>query len=277
MFNTTIENFTNFLTEERIKDNLFKDLTFDEFCKALDYYCGKVSEEEKMSITPILQKLNKVSLSRSPFTYFLKRFCERNKEMSEQCKKELYSVVMTLNTNKIEKCLGIGSDGIVFVCGNFIIKLFYKPISEQYKIFLENCKENDYSTLPKIYRVGVQYYVMESLEMETENCEYIYESMKTCFNFSKLLYKLDTGEYEEDEDRNMTDDDEIEDIDTITDPFVIDWCEQFISEAKDSGLYKYIKQDWNLLDFHLGNLGERDNGDIVFFDPIYTKVAQQNI
>lgn len=70
----------------------------------------------------------------------------------------------------IAKIAGGGNSALVYTSGDKVIKMFYAPMSDRERRFYEYCMRNKHRFLPRVYRIGLNYVVMERLETFTSEC-----------------------------------------------------------------------------------------------------------
>lgn len=86
----------------------------------------------------------------------------------------LYKTVQNLPLDRIDRAIGAGSFGAVFTYDNDkVIKWYHKnfPMSSIDRRYYEYCLSNSEYFLPKVYRVGKNFVIMEKLNMNTARCK----------------------------------------------------------------------------------------------------------
>ena len=185
----------------------------------------------------------------------------------------LYDILCNVPLKRLDKMLGAGSYGIVIDCGDRVIKWFHKntPMTDADDRFYEYCMEHPESKVfPIVYKMGPNYVVLEKLKTDTPKCQKYNEwlgwspkrvvpitlpkidsknggtTMEKCiWNYKKYKNQIDK---------------------------VVKQLPHDIQEIFQWGLeaYKHLQQVEpgvsNFVDLRLANIGERKNGEIVWFD-----------
>lgn len=172
----------------------------------------------------------------------------------------LYDILCNVPLKRLDKMLGAGSNGIVIDCGDRIIKWFHKntPMTDEDDSFYEYCIEHPKSRVfPVVYKLGKNYVVMEKLQTGTPRCKLFdrylgYNGTKVEVNGVKD--SLDNWIYKNDP--------EVEKV--LKKDFKIwtiyEWGKEALRCLKEA-------TGWDAFsDLRLANLGERKNGEIVWFD-----------
>lgn len=172
----------------------------------------------------------------------------------------LYDVLCNVPLTRLDRVLGAGSNGIVVDCGDRIIKWFHKntPMKDEDNSFFEWCMKHPKSKVfPVVYKLGKNYVVMEKLKTGTPRCK-LYDSYLG-FGGKKIevngkadtldhwIYKNDPAvEQEIKKDREAWE--------------VYQWGKTALQYLKESAGFDKFS------DLRLANIGERKNGEIVWFD-----------
>ena len=172
----------------------------------------------------------------------------------------LYDILCNVPLKRLDKMLGAGSNGIIIDCGDRIIKWFHKntPLKGEDKKFYEWCLNHPRSKVfPVIYKIGENFVVMEKLKIGTPRCkfydEYLgFDGKKIDINGDK--HPLDYWIYKNDP--------KVEKI--LKKDFkvweVYNWGKKALKYLEEAtGFDKFS-------DLRLANIGERKNGEIVWFD-----------
>ena len=172
----------------------------------------------------------------------------------------LYDILCNVPLKRLDKMLGAGSNGIVIDCGDKVIKWFHKntpPIGEDER-FYNWCLAHPKSKIfPVVYKIGKNYVVMEKLKTGTVRCKFYDKYLG--FNGEKIEINrvkksLDYWIYENDP--------KVEAIlkKDIKIWEVYSWGKKALKCLKEAtGFDKFS-------DLRLPNIGERKNGEIVWFD-----------
>ena len=229
----TFEQFERFV-KECILDNEFDDTLIWDEMKDL-----------------IIKKYNEKTWE------MFKGWCEsvyefHNGRNSKISLKQFYDELSLIPLDRVMRGLGAGSNGVVWeVSKDKVIKLFYNDhIKQQDKIFLEYCLNHQTKVFPEIYKIGDNWVMMEKLKTFTPKLKKWFEYIDDKKFEGKTIYDW-TIEKNVDE--------------SIFDDFgkdVYKWCKMCQEE------FKHINSPYVTWpgDLFLKNCGERNNGDIVFFD-----------
>ena len=166
---------------------------------------------------------------------------------------DFYNSMKQIPLDRFKRVLGAGSAGIVMDCGDNVIKVFYgDEIKSQDKIFLEYCKKHKSKVFPQVRKIGKNWCIMEKLKVRTPKCvEYINIIEKFKPNGFSFITDIAHGKI-------LKDTSELTDIQLE----VYNWCLTVKKEMEDMKSTKIGYPG----DMVLRNFGERDNGEIVFFD-----------
>lgn len=166
--------------------------------------------------------------------------------------KQFYDELSLIPMDRIKNGVGAGSNGVAWtIGGDKVIKLYYSDhIKQEDKIFIDYCYKNKSKVFPKIYKIGKNWVILEKLKTFTPKLKKWFEYLDDKKFNGKTIYDWSM---EKNVDRSIFDDFGRE---------VYDWCKQCQVEFKKINS-KYIAWPGDLF---LKNCGERDNGDIIFFD-----------
>ena len=164
----------------------------------------------------------------------------------------LYDKLCSTPTTKIDKYAGAGAEAIAFDLGDKIIKCFYKGrIPKDRLEFYKFCELGKYEVFPRVLRIGKGYVVLEKLNADTKRCQDI---------TSALWKKIEGKEFYQRIQDN--------DLDVKLTPKqrkIVNWMSQVRLALAD-----LRNEDPDTIrdfgDLHSGNLGEREDGTIVYFD-----------
>lgn len=178
-------------------------------------------------------------------------WCEGYMQVSDKLSiKDFYESMKKIPLDRFNRVIGAGSEGIVLdLHDDRVIKLCYgNEFDKSIKSFYQWCNSNKSSVFPRVYKLGKNWCVMEKLSMHTPKCKSymsVIEDRNRKYNFIRDINN-----------------DVTPDLNSFTDiqKEVYHWCVQV--KAEMDGI-KYIDYP---MDLGINNIGERKNGDIVFFD-----------
>lgn len=176
----------------------------------------------------------------------------------------LYIKLQKFPADRLPRILGSGSYGSVFTIGNDkIIKWFNLPPEKNDIIFYKYCLNNKSKYFPKIYKYNDKYCIMEKLKDNTQKCKLYSKTINKYFKINgkntsiwDIVNQIMKGE-------KITKKDQIE-IDkyiknlSSDDKVIYEWFYNAMQEARDNGFIA--------VDMKSSNIGERSDGDIVWFD-----------
>lgn len=183
--------------------------------------------------------------------------CESYLSLKNVSLEEFYSSFQNIPIDRVQRILGAGSNGVVLKMGNDkVIKLFYGDhIKTCDEPFLRYCLTHKSSVFPKVYKIGKNWCIMELLKPYTDKCK-LYMKVLDHSNIegkTLFLHMVDSNYNFDKIDISKFNDIQKE---------VFFWCKQIAEEMKNINS-KYIYFPGDLV---LNNIGERDNGEIIFFD-----------
>lgn len=172
----------------------------------------------------------------------------------------LYDILCNVPLKRLDKMLGAGSNGIVIDVGNRVIKWFHKntPLKGEDEKFYEWCLNHPRSVVfPVVYRMGKNYVVMEKLKTDTTRCKFYDRYLGWNGEKVEVNGKKDTLDH-----WIYKNDPKVEEV--LKKDFKIWEVYQWGKKA-----LKYLNEATGFTEFsdlRLANLGERKNGEIVWFD-----------
>lgn len=166
--------------------------------------------------------------------------------------KQFYDELSLIPMDRIKNGVGAGSYGVAWTIGrDKVIKLYYSDhIKHQDKIFIDYCYKNKSKVFPKIYKIGKNWIILEKLKTFTPKLKQWFEYLEEKKFNGKTIYNWSM---EKNVDKSIFDDFGRD---------VYDWCKQCQAEFNNINS-RYVTWPGDLF---LKNCGERDNGDIIFFD-----------
>lgn len=180
------------------------------------------------------------------------KWCEKYTEYKDNITiEEFYNSLCNIPTDRIKRVLGSGSNAIVIDQKDRIMKIYYGPkIKGTDEPFYRWCHENESKVFPKVYKIGKNWCTLEKLKINTPKCK-LY--MDIIDGNGPYNYISDINKGRKLKDTTKLSKDQLE---------VYNWCWE-IKETMDKINSKYISYPGDLV---INNIGERDNGEIVFFD-----------
>ena len=171
-----------------------------------------------------------------------------------------YNKVNKLPKRYLTKLIDNGYSGIIFnYPGNKIEKISFLGFTKREYDFYNYLLYNPIKVFPKIYDLENDQVIMEKLDVESPK-------IKECKEYiSKYIIKKDLSNGFRDKKPNW--DLMNKELDKNN------WFYKFLKEVEE-GIYKIFKIK-SIGDFHSGNIGERKNGDLVYFDPIGGLLAME--
>lgn len=182
---------------------------------------------------------------------------------------DLYDLLERLPKNRLDRVLGAGSYGIVLDLNDKVIKWFHKntPMENRDRKFYEYCLRHRTSVFPEIYKVGKNFVIMEKLKTGTQKCK-LYDQWigfspkyKTTFKPKELKGKEADLEFcvkNYEKYSSQIDDYLFKATTQVREIF--DWLMRVRDEY-----WKIFPGD-GFGDLREANIGERNNGDMVWFD-----------
>lgn len=183
--------------------------------------------------------------------------CEQYLELKNVSIVDFYKGFENIPLQRLETVLGAGSSGIALKIGkDKVMKLFYgDQIKQCDEPFFKYCYQHNSKVFPKVYKLGKNWCIMELLNTPTEKCKLYIDTLKKSKIGDKTLFSiLIDKKYDFDKIKTS----KFTDIQKE----VFEWCRQVAQEMKDINS-NYISFPGDL---NLTNIGERKNGEIVFFD-----------
>lgn len=183
-------------------------------------------------------------------------------------------IIEALSDYKPKKHLGSGQSGDVYdLGGGKVLKKisnFYEQV-DNIEDFYKYCHANNPKEFPKIYEFGKDYVVMEKLNPETDKC----------FQYGDLICNFDKKQWKDinipkswvkrndaffllnllnlPKDKLSKAEDAIKEMGGIHQE-VYEWLKSVLEILDEVGI------EWWDTDFKPENLGERKNGEVVWFD-----------
>ena len=183
--------------------------------------------------------------------------CECYFDLKNVSLDEFYKSFENIPIDRVKRVLGAGSNGVALKTANDkVIKIFYGDhIKSCDEPFIKYCYAHKSHVFPKVYKIGKNWCIMELLKTHTDKCRlYIDVLDKQKINGKTLMSLIMDKKYNFDE----------VDTSSFTDiqKEVFFWCKD-VAEEMIAMNSKCIGFPGDLV---LNNIGERDNGEIIFFD-----------
>ena len=224
-------------------------ITFDEF---LDFVSGGGQNN-------VIKTLQKRFGGKKGYRYaellddhignFLSDLKKMNVEADELMIRFLYDQLCNIPSSKFDKLLSFGEDGIAYGVNDKVIKCFKRGTIPTHLLkFYELCKTGKYDVLPRVYRIGKGYVVMERLAIRTRKCQDIIHAIH-----------LNAGD---DTLYHLIQDNKLDGVKLNSkQQAAVDFMRAIREPLDELG---YDPTDYG--DLHSGNLGEREDGTVVYFD-----------
>lgn len=249
-----MKSLISYIKESRLRIGRLP-FSFEDFKE----FITKCILDNEFDDAPIWNKIkNSIIQSYNEMTWnMFKGWCEsvyefhggRNSKISLE---QLYDELSQIPLDRVTRGLGAGSNGVVWeIDKDKVIKLFYGDhIKQQDKIFIDYCYKHPSKVFPRIYKIGDNWVVMEKLKTFTPKLKKWFEYIDDKKFGGKTIYQWVN---EKGVDINIFDD---------FGKDVYNWCIECKEEMKN---IKSSYVSWPG-DLFIKNCGERDNGEIVFFD-----------
>ena len=176
----------------------------------------------------------------------------------------LYIKLQKFPQDRLARILGSGSYGSVFTIGNDkVIKWFNLPPEKDDIKFYKYCLNNKSKYFPIIYKYTDKYCIMEKLKDNTSKCKLYSKTINKRFKINGKNTSIWGIENQVIKGEKFTKKDQIE-IDKYIknlskeEKEIYDWFSNAMSEAHNNGFIA--------VDMKSTNIGERPNGDVVWFD-----------
>ena len=225
-------------------------ITFEEFCDYVNEVgSGKGVSKAFRKRFGAKRDYKLIQALDDTVTNFIADLNKMNVEVDETMLRFLYNQLCSLPSSKIDKILGIGEDGIAYGVNDKVIKCFKRGnIPAHLLKFYELCKTGKYDVLPRVYRIGKGYVVMERLAIRTKKCQDIIHTLHKDAG-DDTLYHLIQDNKLEGVKLNGKQQEAVAFMRAIREPL------------DELG---YGPTDYG--DLHSDNLGERADGTVVYFD-----------
>lgn len=155
----------------------------------------------------------------------------------------IYDYLSRIPEDRLRELVGYGANGFVFDKGDKVIKVYVGGrIKKDDEVFYKRCLSNEYKTFPKVYKVRNGIVVMEKLKTYTNKC-------KLFINILSKHQEWFSGR--------------VGDVDKLSksERYVLRWLQINKKEYDSLG----VEYEWPG-DLHLGNIGENESGNIIYFD-----------
>jgi len=164
----------------------------------------------------------------------------------------MYDKFSSVPASMVNKLIGSGAAGSAFEVNNKIIKVFYRGnIIPLFQRFYKYCLNRNSQYFPKVYRLGKNYVIMEKLKTNTPKIKKMFQILDASIPELDMTFYW---AYKEDK---------LEQIQlTKEQQWVKDWLDGMSAELWSN----HLLDEGDLGDLKPENLGEREDGTIVFFD-----------
>ena len=171
----------------------------------------------------------------------------------------LYDVLQNVPLNRLNKMLGAGSNGIVIEANDKIIKWFHKntPMTSEDRKFYEYCMSRPTKVFPIVYKLGKNFVVMEKLRTGTPKCK-LYDSY---LGFDGKKIDVNGKQITLDKIIYNPTSDALNVLKKDKEAWkIFQWGSEAIKHLEKAVGFTEFS------DLRLANIGERKNGEIVWFD-----------
>lgn len=229
-------------------------ITFDEF---KSYVYEDQPNIDKIILDKFMQAFGKGGYSKyyafREFVYeMIIQFNKMNVDVDDNIVHFMYDKFCSVPTSTVNRLVGAGAAGSAFEVNNKIIKVFYRSnIIPLFRRFYEYCLKHDSKYFPKVYRLGKNYVIMEKLKTNTSKIKKMFRILDASIpELGLTFYRA----YKEDKLRRIQL--------TKEQQRIKDWLDGMSKELWENNLL----DEGDLGDLKHDNLGEREDGTIVFFD-----------
>lgn len=173
---------------------------------------------------------------------------------------DMYMILQNLPKDRLQKVLGAGSYGAAVEMTNGMVCKLYHKNREMERVdrdFFEYCMKNKTNVFPVVYRLGVNYVVMEKLKMDTPKCK-LYDKYLG-FNSQKINGMT----IEQIAKQVIKKDKKVDKVVAGLDKEqkeILDWAVDALTRLEDAVGFDSFS------DLRLANIGERGDGSIIWFD-----------
>ena len=248
------KSLSDFLIEARetVGKLPFTQQQFREFIKAVDDF------DDESDIWKTIEGIVTDTYGEKVWRGFL-GWCEGTQYGSNP--DDMYMILQNMPKARLQKVLGAGSYGAAVELANgMVCKIYHKnrEMERTDKEFFEYCMKHKTDVFPTVHKLGPNYVVMEKLKMETPKCR-LYDKylgyngvkidgkmtmeqiakqvIKKDKKITKLVAKLSSEEKE-----------------------ILDWAVDALTRLEEAVGFDSFS------DMRLANIGERNDGAIIWFD-----------
>lgn len=241
---------------ERITNLPFTLDQFKEFIKALDEF------EDESQAWKDIEDVIKKQYGDNIWAGFL-GWCEGT--LYSTSAEEMYKILSNMPTSTIKRVLGSGSYGAAIEAGDRVIKVFHRDrdMERTDREFFQYCMTHDSRVFPRVYKLGKKFVVLEKLQMKTPKCikydkwlgpnSHKQKTTACPYTVEQLAQNIVKGN--KDQKMNKA-------------------CVHLPAEAKeclDWAVIALIELEYvcgftSFSDLRLMNIGERQDGSIIWFD-----------
>lgn len=181
-------------------------------------------------------------------------YCESYFEIQSTTSiEEFYNALKNIPLDRYKRVIGAGSSGVILSFKDKVIKIFHGARIKTNELpFFEWCLKHKSKVFPRVYKIGKNWCTMEKLKTGTPKC-IMYMDIINNFPIKNFSLYSDISKGNVLSDTSKLTKEQLE---------VYNWCLE-VKREMDDMKSKYIKYPGDLA---LNNIGERDNGEVVFFD-----------
>lgn len=256
-----MKNLSEYILEESITSIGSLGISYEDFLGYIynqDSYADGADRQYKDRIQAILKKkfgktYHKIlMIIDSMIDVFTSDLNEMGVEPDEVLFRLLYDKLCSTPTTKIDKYKGAGAEAVTFDLGDKIIKCFYKGHIPKDKLeYYKFCELGKYEIFPRVFRIGKGYVVLEKLKVGTKRCKDLISALWKDIESKRFYYRIQDN-----------------DLDVKLTPKqrnILNWMWQVrlaLADLRDED--PDTLRDFG--DLHDQNIGEREDGTIVYFD-----------
>lgn len=174
---------------------------------------------------------------------------------------DMYMILQNMPKTRLQKVLGAGSYGAAVELANgMVCKIYHKnrEMERTDRAFFEYCMKHKTNVFPTVHKLGTNYVVMEKLKMETPKCR-LYDKYLG-FNGLKIDGKMTIEQIAKQVIKKDKKIDVIVAELNSEEKEILDWAIDALTRLEEAVGFDSFS------DMRLANIGERNDGAIIWFD-----------